>query len=91
MCRQHHWPFVRLDGTTSVKKRQTLVDQLGDRSRDTFIFLLRFGRCSDYCYLCFLVYFEFLDVQTLCIALFFLKSLNVFVGVLVTFRLMTMP
>jgi SNF2 family DNA or RNA helicase len=42
MCRQHSWPFVRLDGTTSVKKRQKLVDQLGDRTRDTFIFLLRF-------------------------------------------------
>ncbi len=48
LCRERHWPFVRLDGTTAVKKRQKLVDQLTDRTRDTFIFLLssKAGGCG---------------------------------------------
>ena len=42
------WPFLRLDGSTSIKQRQKLVDQLTDRSKDVFCFLLssRAGGCG---------------------------------------------
>jgi hypothetical protein len=33
MCRANNYPFVRLDGSTSVKKRQTLVDHFNDPAR----------------------------------------------------------
>lgn len=46
LCRERHWPFVRLDGSTSVKKRQKLVDQLSDRTKDTYVFLLRLVKSS---------------------------------------------
>ena len=42
MCEMRGWGYVRLDGGTAIKKRQQLVDKLGDRSagNDTFVFLL---------------------------------------------------
>ena len=48
LCRIRNWPFVRLDGSTAVKKRQKLVDQLTDRTHDTYIFLLssKAGGCG---------------------------------------------
>ena len=48
LCRMRGWPFVRLDGSTSVKKRQKLVDQLSNRSIDTYVFLLssKAGGCG---------------------------------------------
>jgi hypothetical protein len=50
MCKIKNWPCIRLDGSTSVKKRQKLVDQLTDRSRnnDVFVFLLssKAGGCG---------------------------------------------
>ena len=30
ICRNHGFPFVRLDGTTAVKKRQKIVDAFND-------------------------------------------------------------
>jgi hypothetical protein len=32
ICRNHGFPFVRLDGTTAVKKRQKIVDAFNDPS-----------------------------------------------------------
>lgn len=48
LCRLRGWPYVRLDGGTAVKKRQKLVDQLTNRSQDTYIFLLssKAGGCG---------------------------------------------
>ena len=48
LCNTAKWPFLRLDGATSIKTRQKLVDQLTDRSKDVFCFLLssRAGGCG---------------------------------------------
>ena len=48
LCTSCKWPFLRLDGATSIKKRQKLVDQLTDRRADVFCFLLssRAGGCG---------------------------------------------
>ena len=48
ICTNSKWPFLRLDGATSVKNRQKLVDQLCDRRADVFCFLLstRAGGCG---------------------------------------------
>ena len=49
MCTLRKWDYLRLDGTTSIKKRQQLVDQLSDhRGNRVFVFLLssRAGGCG---------------------------------------------
>ena len=49
MCTLRKWDYLRLDGTTSIKKRQLLVDQLSDhRGNKVFVFLLssRAGGCG---------------------------------------------
>ena len=48
MCRAHHWPFVRLDGTTSVKKRQKLVDQARCSAFDPDVSSVHFRTCGLY-------------------------------------------
>ncbi len=40
ICRISKYPFLRLDGGTSVKKRQLLVDQFNDPKSHQFAFLL---------------------------------------------------
>ena len=44
ICMHSKYPFLRLDGATSVKKRQQLVDQFNDPKSNQFAFLL-----SRYC------------------------------------------
>jgi superfamily II DNA or RNA helicase len=49
MCVARRWDHLRLDGSTSIKKRQQLVDQLSDhRGNKVFCFLLssRAGGCG---------------------------------------------
>ncbi|CAI7789599.1 unnamed protein product [Closterium sp. NIES-54] len=48
LCREHGYPFVRLDGGTSVGKRQKLVQQFNDPHADEFVFLLssKAGGCG---------------------------------------------
>ena len=48
ICTSSKWPFLRLDGATSIKNRQKLVDQLSDKRVDNFCFLLssRAGGCG---------------------------------------------
>ena len=48
LCTSQKWPFLRLDGSTSIKNRQKLVDRLTDRKQDNFCFLLssRAGGCG---------------------------------------------
>ena len=48
MCEQEGWPTIRLDGKTSVKKRQDLVNEFNDPSSSAFAFLLssRAGGCG---------------------------------------------
>ncbi|KAF3320678.1 putative DNA repair protein rhp54 [Carex littledalei] len=48
LCRERRYPFVRLDGTTSISKRQKLVNQFNDPSKDEFAFLLssKAGGCG---------------------------------------------
>jgi DNA repair and recombination RAD54-like protein len=48
LCKFRGWNYVRLDGSTSVKKRQLLVDQLKDPKQDIFVFLLssKAGGCG---------------------------------------------
>ncbi|CAI5484086.1 unnamed protein product [Closterium sp. Yama58-4] len=48
LCREHKYPFVRLDGGTSVGKRQKLVQQFNDPHADEFVFLLssKAGGCG---------------------------------------------
>lgn len=47
MCEANGWPSVRLDGSTSVKKRMDLVNVFNDEAADQFAFLLssRAGGC----------------------------------------------
>ena len=40
MCNHSKYPFLRLDGATSVKKRQQLVDKFNDLKSHQFAFLL---------------------------------------------------
>jgi SNF2 family DNA or RNA helicase len=40
ICRIYKYPYLRLDGGTSVKKRQLLVDQFNDPRSHQFAFLL---------------------------------------------------
>jgi superfamily II DNA or RNA helicase len=48
IAKQKKWDYLRLDGSTSVKQRQKLVDQLGDKNNKVFLFLLssRAGGCG---------------------------------------------
>ena len=48
MCRENNWPFLRLDGTTSLKKRQKMVDEFNDPLAQAFAFLLssKAGGCG---------------------------------------------
>lgn len=40
MCDGHGWRFVRLDGSTTIDKRQGLVDQYNREGSDVFVFML---------------------------------------------------
>ena len=48
LCRQNNYPAVRLDGTTSISKRQKLVKQFNDPTQNQFVFLLssKAGGCG---------------------------------------------
>jgi DNA repair and recombination RAD54-like protein len=48
LCQERHLPFVRLDGTTSSKKRKNLVDTFNDPTTNSFAFLLssKAGGCG---------------------------------------------
>ena len=48
MCRERRYPYVRLDGGTSINKRQKLVKQFNDPSSNSFVFLLssKAGGCG---------------------------------------------
>ncbi|KAK3025598.1 hypothetical protein RJ639_042096 [Escallonia herrerae] len=48
LCRERRYPFLRLDGTTSISKRQKLVNRFNDPSKDEFAFLLssKAGGCG---------------------------------------------
>ncbi|KAG8072506.1 hypothetical protein GUJ93_ZPchr0006g44886 [Zizania palustris] len=48
LCRERRYPYIRLDGATSINKRQKLVNQFNDLSRDEFVFLLssKAGGCG---------------------------------------------
>ncbi|PIA56435.1 hypothetical protein AQUCO_00700632v1 [Aquilegia coerulea] len=48
LCRERRYPFLRLDGTTSISKRQKLVNSFNDPSKDEFVFLLssKAGGCG---------------------------------------------
>lgn len=48
LCRERRYPFLRLDGSTSINKRQKLVNHLNDPSKDEFAFLLssKAGGCG---------------------------------------------
>lgn len=48
LCETRGWKFLRLDGSTSVKARQKLVDELCDLRNQVYIFLLssRAGGCG---------------------------------------------
>eukprot|EP00873_Tetraselmis_striata_P027428 jgi/Tetstr1/447692/TSEL_035049.t1 len=48
LCREHAYPFVRLDGTTTISKRQKLVKEFNDPTANQFAFLLssKAGGCG---------------------------------------------
>lgn len=48
LCRERRYPFLRLDGSTSISKRQKLVNRFNDLSKDEFAFLLssKAGGCG---------------------------------------------
>nr|CCA25191.1 DNA repair and recombination protein RAD54 putative [Albugo laibachii Nc14] len=48
LCSERNWPFVRLDGTISPKKRQQMVDVFNDPTTHSFAFLLssKAGGCG---------------------------------------------
>ncbi|CAM9433706.1 unnamed protein product, partial [Phaeothamnion confervicola] len=48
LCRENGWPYVRLDGSTGVSKRQKLVDMFNDPLSKSFVFLLssKAGGCG---------------------------------------------
>ncbi|XP_057763471.1 protein CHROMATIN REMODELING 25 isoform X1 [Arachis stenosperma] len=48
LCREQGYPYLRLDGATSIKKRQKLVNFFNDPSKDEFVFLLssKAGGCG---------------------------------------------
>jgi DNA repair and recombination RAD54-like protein len=40
LCRERSYPMLRLDGSTSITKRQKLVKQFCDPAQNQFVFLL---------------------------------------------------
>ncbi|EEY57661.1 DNA repair and recombination protein RAD54 [Phytophthora infestans T30-4] len=48
LCQERHLPFVRLDGTTSAKKRKKLVDTFNEPTTNSFALLLssKAGGCG---------------------------------------------
>ncbi|KAF8405045.1 hypothetical protein HHK36_009942 [Tetracentron sinense] len=48
LCRERRYPYLRLDGTTSIGKRQKLVIRFNDPTKDEFVFLLssKAGGCG---------------------------------------------
>ena len=48
LCRAREYGFLRLDGSTSISKRQKLVTQFNDPSSNIFVFLLssKAGGCG---------------------------------------------
>ncbi|KAG5548137.1 hypothetical protein RHGRI_013736 [Rhododendron griersonianum] len=48
LCRERRYPVLRLDGATSISKRQKLVNSFNDLSKDEFVFLLssKAGGCG---------------------------------------------
>ncbi|CAJ1924287.1 unnamed protein product [Sphenostylis stenocarpa] len=48
LCRERRYPHLRLDGSTSISKRQKLVNCFNDTSKDEFVFLLssKAGGCG---------------------------------------------
>ncbi|KAK9808913.1 hypothetical protein WJX72_006358 [[Myrmecia] bisecta] len=48
LCRERQYPFLRLDGTTTITKRQKLVKQFNDLEQRQFVFLLssKAGGCG---------------------------------------------
>ncbi|KAJ4894010.1 Protein CHROMATIN REMODELING 25 [Raphanus sativus] len=48
LCRERRYPYLRLDGSTSISKRQKLVNRLNDPTKDEFAFLLssKAGGCG---------------------------------------------
>ncbi|EEF43701.1 DNA repair and recombination protein RAD54B, putative [Ricinus communis] len=48
LCRERRYPHLRLDGATSIGKRQKLVNRFNDQSKDEFVFLLssKAGGCG---------------------------------------------
>uniref|UniRef100_A0A803LE39 Protein CHROMATIN REMODELING 25 n=1 Tax=Chenopodium quinoa TaxID=63459 RepID=A0A803LE39_CHEQI len=48
LCRERRYPYLRLDGSTSISKRQKLVNCFNDFSKDEFAFLLssKAGGCG---------------------------------------------
>ncbi len=48
LCRERGYPFLRLDGSTSINKRQKLVQQFNDPAQKQFVFLLssKAGGCG---------------------------------------------
>ncbi|WCJ17659.1 DNA repair and recombination protein RAD54 [Euphorbia peplus] len=48
LCRERRYPHIRLDGATSISKRQKLVNLINDPSKDEFVFLLssKAGGCG---------------------------------------------
>ncbi|ESQ47978.1 hypothetical protein EUTSA_v10020013mg [Eutrema salsugineum] len=48
LCRERRYPYLRLDGSTTISKRQKLVNRLNDQTKDEFAFLLssKAGGCG---------------------------------------------
>jgi DNA repair and recombination RAD54-like protein len=48
ICRERNYPFVRLDGTTTISKRQKMVQRFNDPTLNEFAFLLssKAGGCG---------------------------------------------
>ncbi|KAH7446143.1 hypothetical protein KP509_01G041300 [Ceratopteris richardii] len=48
LCRERNYPYLKLDGTTSMSKRQKLVQKFNDPAENEFVFLLssKAGGCG---------------------------------------------
>lgn len=48
LCRERRYPFLRLDGSISLKKRKVMVNKFNDQKDDQFVFLLssKAGGCG---------------------------------------------
>ncbi|KAJ0981511.1 hypothetical protein J5N97_009766 [Dioscorea zingiberensis] len=47
LCRERRYPYLRLDGTTSIGKRQKLVNRFNDLSKTTFVDRIEPTYCGD--------------------------------------------